>query len=57
MKKDTGTYFINLISLLGAGILGFGLGAYSGETFSSYAAWIIVLGIMMHGGAMLKNHK
>lgn len=50
-------YWTNFMSVVGAGILGFGLGAYFAEIFKPYAAWIIIAGIILHGGAMLANNN
>lgn len=54
MKTDTKESRLrqaDLASALGAGIIGFGLGAY----FASYALWIIVIGIALHGVAMYEK--
>ena len=41
----------------GAGILGFGLGAFLTGYVRAYALWIIVLGVVIHGVAMYKIYS
>ena len=40
--------------MLGAGIIGLGLGALLINYIQQYASWIILIGIIVHGWAMYK---
>jgi hypothetical protein len=53
--KDNRLKQAEIASALGAGIIGFGLGAYLANYFASNALWIIVIGIALHGVAMYKK--
>ena len=53
--KDSALKQAELASALGAGIIGFGLGAYLANYFAPNALWTIVIGIALHGVAMYKK--
>src|SRR3990170_3778607 len=53
--KESRVKQAELASTLGAGIIGFGLGAYLANYFEPYAIWTIVIGIALHGVAMYKK--
>jgi hypothetical protein len=40
-------------SAIGAGILGFGLGAFWGSALKNYALWIILVGAVIHVSGMI----
>ena len=41
---------------LGAGMLGFGLGALFAHSVESYAPWILLAGLIIHGWGMYSIH-
>jgi hypothetical protein len=45
------------IWMLGAGILGFGLGASLAGYAQQYSPWIILLGIILHGWGMYRIYS
>ena len=45
-----------LASTVGAGILGFGLGALLVNFIQQYTLWIILIGLIMHGWGMYRTH-
>ena len=52
MKQGNVTQLAQSASALGAGILGFGLGAMWGSVMGNYAIIVILLGAMLHVGGM-----
>lgn len=48
---------LELVSVLGVGIIGFGLGALFVGYFKQYAVPIIGIGVLMHGLSMYKIHS
>ncbi|NJD77920.1 MAG: hypothetical protein FIB08_12635 [Candidatus Methanoperedens sp.] len=55
-KNLTTTNLKELASTVGAGILGFGLGALLVNFIQQYTLWIIFLGLLMHGWGMYRTH-
>ncbi len=56
-EKLTKTKVAEIASTLGAGILGFGMGALLGDYIQQYSFWIILIGLIMHGWGMYKTHQ
>lgn len=54
MAKST---VLELVSVLGVGVIGFGLGALFAVSIGQYAYQIILAGILVHGIAMYNIHS
>lgn len=55
MKEET-SKVLELISVLGVGIVGIGIGAVFAEYFKQFSLLIILIGLFIHGVAMYKIH-
>lgn len=56
-QSETIPKLLELASVLGVGVIGFGLGTYLSSYFEKNALWIVVIGIAMHGLVMYKKTK
>ena len=54
MEKAGKEKLAEMASTIGAGIIGFGLGALLSDYFSQYTPWIILAGLVMHSIGMYK---
>ena len=52
MEKTCKEKLTETASTIGAGIIGFGLGTLLPNYFGQYAAWIILVGLIMHSIGM-----
>lgn len=54
--KNVKVKILELISVLGVGTIGFGLGAFFSYYIKTYALPVILIGVLTHGLAMYKVH-
>jgi len=56
-NSQTKEKLVELVSILGVGIIGFGLGAFLSIYFQPFSPLIILIGIALHGVAMYQKSR